>query len=388
MPLSEPKFALRVTVVDAAFEAAGMWGDCSGGWRPPGLEWLGRLRALGVPCAARARLSSPPAGLVITADATGAGVPGERVLVGPPPPTGEETLLMLAQAMGAVVVPDLRGVLVLRLDDPGAAVKEHLTPWAHRPMGAADWAALWRTLDGFGRLSAFCCPGYVRADGSVVDSRTERPEEWAGLADGVRRGLADLECHGWTHMHPDLRAWAQAADRLGDPGWFRELWPPGTPQEPSVDEQAERLSRWRAGTGSPGTAVVAPGEAWGVNTLAAAARLGFALFNSWGLCFLDGPTPTWSVGIGSPYLDRPDPRWFADCLPQIGYCHDRDLVVNGPGWFGEQLAAWRDCGARRAWAFADLARAYTPIRAALVGDRVVVTSAPDVALRVIRAEGG
>jgi hypothetical protein len=51
----------------------------------------------------------------------------------------------------------------------------------------------------------------------------------------------------------------------------------------------------------------------------------------------------------------------------------------------EQLRGWRDCGARRAMSFADLAAAYRPIDAALVDGDVVVRSAPDVPLRLVRA---
>ncbi len=376
---------LRVTVIAPDLAVApGMWGDSSGGWQQPAAVWVGRLAALGVPYDVRASLDDPVDGLVV--DPTGAAddAKADAVLVGPPPPTAEETLHVLAGALGAVVVPDLRGVLVLRLDDPGAAVKEHLREWAHPPLDARGWDALWQALSGFGRASVFCCPGYVRADGSVVDSRAVLPDEWRHLDDGVVRGLADLECHGFTHMHPDTSGWVAAADRWDNADWFRELWPPQLAAEPPVEAQVERLRQWQSAVGHPGTALVAPGEQWGLNTLAAARRCGFTLFNSWGLCFLDRDVPTWTTGIGSPYLTDPDPAWFADCLPQIGYWHDRDMVVHGPGWIREQLDGWRDSGARRAISFADLAAAYAPVDAALVDGEVVVRSAPDVALRVVR----
>jgi hypothetical protein len=375
--------SLRVTLVDPLLTASdGMWGDPTGGWQPPALAWLGRLAALGVPYEVRAQ---PGAGAGLVIDPAGqAALPDGPVLVGPPPESAEETLQLLAQLMGAVVVPDLRGVLVLRLDDPGAAVKAHLRGWAHPPLTHEQWQALWTALEGFGRMSVFCCPGYVRADGVVVDSRAALPEEWHALDGGVERGLADLECHGYTHMHPDTQAWLQAADRHDDVRWFRELWPPHLAEEPSVEAQAERLRLWQDDLGLQGTALVAPGEQWGLNTLAAAQQRGLRLFNSWGLCFLERSVPTWTTGIGSPYLDEADPSWYADCLPQIGYWHDRDMAVHGPGWIGEQLSRWRDSGARRAISFADLAAAYEPIEAALVAGEVVIASAPDVPLRVVR----
>jgi hypothetical protein len=373
---------LRVTLVDEHLDVEqGMWGDASGGWQPAGAAWLGRLAALGVPYDVRAHLDTPVPGLVL--DPHGV-VDAPDVLVGPPPATAEDTLQLLAARLGAVVVPDLRGVLVLRLDDPGAAVKEHLRSWAHPPLAPEGWAALWAALEGFGRVSLFCCPGYVRADGSVADSRDELPAEWLAMDEGRDRGLADLECHGFTHMHPDTAAWSAAPDRHDEVGWYRELWPPQLAEEPTVDEQEARLRSWQAATGSSGTALVAPGEEWGLNTLTAARRAGFRLFNSWGLCFLDRPVPTWTHGIGSPYLDEADPSWFSDCLPQVGYWHDRDMALHGPGWVGEQLSRWRDCGARRALSFAQLATAYEPLDAALVDGEVVVRSAPAVPLRVVR----
>jgi hypothetical protein len=372
---------LRVTLVAAQLATGdAMWGDPVGGWQPPGLAWLGRLAALGVRydvqhTAAGARgLVIDPHGVSDTADA----------LTGEPPDSAEQTVQLLAERLGALVVPDLRGVLVLRMDDPGAAVKEHLRSWAHPPVTRPGWQAMWDALAGFGRVSVFCCPGYVRDDGSVVESRTELPEEWAALDEGVDRGLADLECHGFTHMHPDTGAWRAAPDRLDDVRWFRELWPPHLEEEPSAQAQANRLQLWQSAVGKAGTALVAPGEEWGLETLSAARQTGFQLFNSWGLCFLDRQVPTWTTGIGSPYLDQADPSWFRDCLPQVGYWHDRDLVVHGPAWVGEQLERWRDCGVRRAVSFADLAMAYAPIQAALVDGEVVVGSAPDVPLRVVR----
>lgn len=373
---------LRVTLVDAQLDDEhGMWGDPAGDWQPDGLAWLGRLAALGVPYDVVPQIADGARGLVLDPHGT---VDADDVLVGPPPPTAEETLQLLAARLGAVVVPDLRGVLVLRLDDPGAAVKEHLRSWAHPPVTAEGWEALWGALEGFGRVSLFCCPGYVRADGTVVASRTELPAEWDAMDRGVARGLADLECHGYTHMDPDTAAWAAAPDRDETVDWYRELWPPRTSQEPPVSAQQERLRSWQAATGLPGTALVAPGEEWGLNTLAAAKAAGFQLFNSWGLCFLDRAVPSWTVGIGSPYLDEPDPSWFADGLPQVGYWHDRDMALHGPSWVGTQLERWRDCGAQRALSFAQLAAAYQPIDAVLDGGEVVVRTAPDVPLRVVR----
>jgi hypothetical protein len=336
------------------------------------LAWLGVLTAAGVPVRGVAALDGEPGGLVIDES------------FGPPPDDPADALARVRDALGALVRPDLRGVLVLRLDDPGASVRRYLDWWRHDDVPRAAWDALWNALRGFGRVSVFCCPGWVDEDGAVRASREVNPDEWAALDAGVHGGLADLECHGFTHLHPDLAAWRVADDRFTAAEWYRELWPPRAPQEPDVDAQAEILATWQDACGT-GTTLVAPGEAWGVNTVAAARRRGFELFTSWGVCRLQLDVPVWSVGIGSPYLDEADPSWLAAGLPAVGYWHDRDMAVHGPTWVTDQLDAWRDCGATRAWAFADLAAAYrTPIDAVLDGNDVVVRHAPDVPLLIER----
>ncbi|HET6910803.1 MAG TPA: hypothetical protein VFH54_15845 [Mycobacteriales bacterium] len=373
---------LRVTVVAPELCATrGMWGDGSGGWQPKAVAWVSRLAELGVPYDVTDAPTGQP-GVVI--DAEDLGVDGEDVISLATPASPDDTLQMLAEHLGAVVVPDLRGVLVLRLDDPGAAVKEHLNGWAHPPVTEETWEALWRALDGFGRVSVFCCPGYVRADGRVVDSRDVLPREWAALDAGVRRGVADLECHGFTHMDPEVEAWASADDRLDNAEWFRELWPSRRSREPEVESQQRILSAWQKAIGTTGTAVVAPGERWGLNTLEAARRCGFRLFNSWGLCFLDRVVPTWSAGVGSPYLDEVDGDAIATGLPQVGYWHDRDMALRGAQWVPEQLERWRDAGVHRVHSFAELLSAYEPLDAWLENGNVQLRSAPSGPLRVIR----
>jgi hypothetical protein len=356
---------------------------------------MGLLTAAGVP----ARGTGDPtaiddAGLLVVGDPDATPDIADRarracrpVLTGPPPDDPMAALAAVRESLGALVRPDLRGVLLLRLDDPGAAVRRHLKGWAHTDVAPEAWSALAEKLRGFGRVSIFCCPGWVDPEGVVRSSRDVNPTEWTALDDAVSAGIADLECHGYTHVHPDTTAWAAAPDRHDAPEWYREMWPPRKPEEPSVDAQARIIAAWQAACGHA-TTLVAPGEAWGLNTIAAARRQGLRLFTSWGVCRLDLAVPTWSVGIASPYLDEPDPSWLARGFPTVGYWHDRDMAVHGPAWVGEQLDAWRDCGATRAWAFSDLLRAYQPtIDAALVDGHVALRRAPSVPLIVERAGG-
>lgn len=371
--------ALCVRLIDPALDPdLVMWGDSTGAWRPPALEWLGTLAAAGVPVRAGPDASVDDGeGLLVVPDPDSVDFedrPGRPLLVGPPPDP-ERRLAAVRDALGALVWPDMRGVMVLRLDDPGASVRRHLDRWAHDDVPAEAWPALWDGLRG-GRMSVFCCPGWVAEDGTLLASRSANPEEWALLDEGRAQGFLDLECHGFSHLDPDVGAWLAAPDRNTNPAWFRELWPPRLEREPPVEAQMAVLARWRAECGSA-TTLVAPGEAWGLNTVTAARRHGLRLFNSWGICRLDLPVPTWSAGVGSPYLDEADPAWCDGDGPVVGYWHDRDMALQGPGWAPGFLDAWRDCGITRLVAFSDLAAAYgTEVDAALVDGEVVVGRAP------------
>jgi hypothetical protein len=378
---------LCVRVIDPVLELdAAMWGNATESWVPPALDWLGTLAAAGVSVSAGPDASHDDGeGLLLLPDPDAMEVPiapGRPVLTGTPPEGTTARLDAVRDKLGALVTPDLRNVLVLRVDDPGAAVKDYLEGWRHDDVSPEAWSSLWGAVGPRGKVSLFCCTGFVREDGSVVDSRAERPAEWRLLDEGVARGVAALECHGHTHMHPDLQSWRSARDRFTADVWYREFWPPGLEMEPSVEAQVQILQRWQQDAG-PGTSVVAPGEAWGEGTVVASRRRGFQIFNSWALCRLQMVVPTWTRGIGSPYLDRPDAVHLADGLPAIGYWHDRDMAVHGPDWAVDWLDAWRDCGARRMWSFDRLAAAYAEdVIAFKDGDDVKVVQAPAVPLRV------
>lgn len=372
--------ALCVRLIDPSLDPKlAMWGDSTGAWQPPAFEWLGTLVAAGVPVRAGPDASVDDGeGLLLVPDPDVIDFEdraGRPLITGPPPEPGQR-LAAVRDALGALVGPDLRRVMALRLDDPGSSVKRLLDGWAHDDVPAEAWSALWAALRS-GRMSVFCCPGWVTADGAVLPSRSASPGEWAHLDEGRAQGYLDLECHGFTHLDPDLDAWLAAADGTTNPAWFREMWPPRLDREPSVDAQMVVLQQWEAECGSA-TTLVAPGEAWGLNTLIAARRQGLRLFNSWGICRLDLPVPTWLAGVGSPYLDEADPRWCQGDGPVVGYWHDRDMAVSGPSWAPDHLDAWRDCGIRRLVAFSDLAAVYrAEVDAALVDGEVVVRRAPD-----------
>jgi hypothetical protein len=47
--------------------------------------------------------------------------------------------------------------------------------------------------------------------------------EFCGIQALRAANLGGVEIHGYTYMHPDTAAWAQAPDRYEATSWYREL---------------------------------------------------------------------------------------------------------------------------------------------------------------------
>src|SRR5437660_9993842 len=117
---------LRATILDAALRPDdAMWGDAAAGWQPPATSWAMTLAAAGVPFEVAA--GDGGTGLLIVPDPDSHAVAVDRaldrrrpLLLGAPPETPAARLAAVRDALGALVRPDLGGVLVLRLADPRA----------------------------------------------------------------------------------------------------------------------------------------------------------------------------------------------------------------------------------------------------------------------------
>src|SRR5437763_15703564 len=145
--------SLAVTVLDATFDLdQRMWGDASGGWAPPGVAWYQLLATYGVPVRA---ICDPRdddgGGLLLVTDHRADVDRGGPVLEAPVVPEDpRDALRLVRHALGALVRPDLDGVLVLRLDDPGSSMRRLLTSWRHGDVPTETWDALWSDLRPFG----------------------------------------------------------------------------------------------------------------------------------------------------------------------------------------------------------------------------------------------
>src|SRR5262249_25241673 len=155
--------------------------------------------------------------------------------------------VLVSSAEGPLAWLDLGGTVVLRMDDPGGAQSAYSASWCHARLGEREWdevGAILRRHEA--RLSVAYVSGWVddgdaargalrvggrevpRRPGAVHPSPAVCYEDRAGHAPGARhdcaaehRGierlraqrLAEVELHGYTHMHPDAARWARSPDR-------------------------------------------------------------------------------------------------------------------------------------------------------------------------------
>jgi hypothetical protein len=280
---------------------------------------------------------------------------------------------------------DLERTVVLRMDDPGSAEAAYHRAWAHPRLDAEGWAALGNELGRRdGRLSVGYSTGWVddgdtaagvleidgrparRVPGSVRPSVSVRYTDRAGVAPGRvhdlaaqakaiealrRRGVAEVELHGFTHMHPDRVRWSRASDRTSNVAWYREL---GS-SLPGIDPLRSALERFAVDWRARPTTVIPPGDEWSMETMNRALDLRLDLFDSYYLAIRNSEQWWWSQHVCSPYLDLAGDSWFTAGLPVVGYFHERDVALEGPAWFSERLDEWVAAGARRFIDFRELA---------------------------------
>jgi hypothetical protein len=325
--------------------------------------------------------------------------------------------LLVWSVIGPVAWLDLQDTLVLRMDDPGAAQNIHCASWAYRQLDAMDWRAIGQVLqERQARLSVGYVSGWVddgdgdrgtllvrgrrtkRIAGAVHPSAFVRYHDRAGHHPGIvhdyqsgyrgiqalrRRGLADVELHGYTHMHPDSLAWAKAPDRYAAVGWYREL---GAPTSAAIDSRSAEAHPLALGVRAlrrqfrvVPTTLICPGDQWTNPVLERALDLGLQQVSSYYLAMRQGDRFWWSTHLCAPYLDEPNAAWFASGLPVIGYFHDREPSDHGVGWLSRCLDRWQAAGARRFIDLRELAAALgrrVHAKSDRAGLHVSVTAAP------------
>jgi hypothetical protein len=306
--------------------------------------------------------------------------------------------LLIWGSAGPVAWLDFEGSLILRMDDPGGAQNIYSRNWSYPKLGEVQWTAIGADLKKRNaRLSIGYVSGWVddgdaargklevtgvspvRIPGRIHPSPAVKYQDLTDHAPGVLHdyeseyrgiqalrtaGLGDIELHGYTHMHPDSVAWARASDRdetWPATSWYREL---GRAAEESIAARSPEehplalgLAAFRHYFGVHPTTLICPGDQWTNTVLERALDLGLQLVSSYYLALRDGDRFCWAQHVCAPYLDTPDPVWFAAGLPVVGYFHDRELALEGVGWMSHCFDQWQDAGARRFMDFRELAAA-------------------------------
>lgn len=290
---------------------------------------------------------------------------------------------------------DWDATMVLRMDDPGGSQNVWYRDWSYPKLGEQQWRAVGAALKARNaRLSLGYIPGWVddgdaargelqvggqpvpRRPGAIYPSSQVRYLDRAGHSPGTihdyrseyrgiqhlrAAGLGEVELHGYTHLHPDLNAWAQAADRYHAINWFREFGEPATRALRDLSQARHPLEAGLASLqsqySSRPVALICPGDEWTNDVLERALDLGFELVSSYYLAVRHGDRFCWCVHVCAPYLDQPNGEWLDSGLPVVGYFHDQELALQGIGWFTHHLDAWQDAGFRRFVDFRELAAA-------------------------------
>jgi len=237
--------------------------------------------------------------------------------------------------------PALARTRALRLDDVGAASKQHevygltrirlgplalpfpgnflflkyLPPikrWGPYPeLTAAQWEAILAALAAAGaRMTVGVTAGWVEADGSVVPFPRKFPAQAAAIRAGVERGLLEVANHGYTHcvLQDGL---FRARLFSGNRPYHREFheWLPDDLHRDHLKRAQDILE------GFLGRAVVTfvpPGNVFGAATLEAAAAAGLRYVS----CL--------NPGRGGPVAGLT----FVDDDAVVSM-HDRDIVRGG-----------------------------------------------------------
>ena len=290
---------------------------------------------------------------------------------------------------------DFEHTLVLRMDDPGGAQNVYSRDWYYPKLGERQWQAIGADLEKrHARLSIGYVSGWVddgdtargelriggqpcdRIPGKIYPSPLVKYRDLAGHAPdtvhdyeaeyrGITRlrvaGLADVEIHGFTHMHPNHEAWVEADDRYYATKWYREFGP-GAHEAIAARPAGQHpltlgLAALRRHFNVEPTTLICPGDQWTNETLEHALDLGLRLISSYYLAVRDEERFCWANHVCAPYLDSPDAAWFDSGLPVVGYFHDREVALEGVEWIINWLDRWQEAGANRMIDLRELATA-------------------------------
>ncbi|MBE9571086.1 MAG: hypothetical protein IMF11_10690, partial [Proteobacteria bacterium] len=131
--------------------------------------------------------------------------------------------------------------VIMAMDDPGAAQNAYLEHWHYPTLSKTE--IMERIIEPLKKHNAMMvvnvCPGFADVETKkIVPSWTKKfvdpfgtlqdyPSTKEGIDEGFRLGVFEIQSHGWTHMHPDLRypscPWweADVEGEKAEVGWYR-----------------------------------------------------------------------------------------------------------------------------------------------------------------------
>ncbi len=225
----------------------------------------------------------------------------------------------------------------LRMDDIGASTKKYevysnfpfgnflfikyLKPfraWGpYREMGQGDWERVLRILQNHNaKLTVAVTAAWVDKNGDYIPFPEIFPDESACLKRGHKEGYLEIANHGLTHC-----VVGKHMPRLfsSNRKYHREFWD-WIPRDVHVDHIVNSQKILQEWLGAPVTTLVPPGNVYSLDTIKAAGNNGIERINS----HLD-------LGMESPVKIVGDEAVIA--------FHDREIVLEGPGWLERRLAA-------------------------------------------------
>ena len=291
--------------------------------------------------------------------------------------------LLIMESLLPVTWLNWENTLILRMDDPGSLEPVYNGLYQNTKLNEQEWEIIGRELKKKNaRISLGYVPGWVddgnaergrlevdgrlcsRIKGKIYLSHLVKYEmlndnnnhriydyqaEFRGIQKLRNEGLADVELHGYTHLHPDRIAWANATDRYLNTSWYREFgteaieFIKSTPgfEHPLHSGIKAFLNSWNVFP----TTLICPGDKFTNDVLEKALQAGLMIVSSYYLCIRIENKLCWAQHICAPYLNEPDPSWFDSGLPVVGYFHDFDISINGTNWFSNYLDEWENAGA-------------------------------------------
>lgn len=181
----------------------------------------------------------------------------------------EATLLLrraLTWCMGYLLTTCFDDTAVLTMDDPGCngglmfawhspgLTQEQIQELVIRPLKQQR-----------AQLVIFVVPGFINRESRMIEPAWQQKvtdffgdyhdtfSTRRGIGDGIAEGVLEVQCHGWTHLQPDLTSppgpWHdQPLDREGsNPDWYFEFWDRARNRDIPANVQRFHLRRGREG---------------------------------------------------------------------------------------------------------------------------------------------